>query len=76
MENCIDRVGLAPYVTKLDLLQVYWPFPSAWDTSAFVKLDNFLRYTVMTFGRLDEPATFQVLMLKVLFGGTNYEAYQ
>lgn len=45
MEDCVDRVGLAKYVTKLDLLKGYWQVPlsqHASEISAFVIPDSFL----------------------------------
>ena len=78
MEDCIDRVGSAKFVTKLDLLKGYWQVPltpRASEISAFVTPDNFLHYTVMPFGLRNAPATFQRLMHIVLSGGKNCEAY-
>ncbi|XP_035984480.1 uncharacterized protein LOC118558122 [Fundulus heteroclitus] len=78
MEDCIDRVGSAKFVTKLDLLKGYWQVPltpRASEISAFVTPDNFLQYTVMPFGLRNAPATFQRLMKQVLFGVKNCEAY-
>lgn len=50
MEDCIDCVGAAKYVTKLDLLKGYWqvpltPQPS--EISAFVTPYTFHQYTVI-----------------------------
>ncbi len=45
MEDCVDRVGLAKYVTTLDLLKGYWQVPlsqRASEISAFVIPDSFL----------------------------------
>ncbi len=53
MEDCVDRVGSAAFVTKLDLLKGYWQVPltpRAREISAFVTPDAFLQYTVMPFG--------------------------
>ncbi|KAL0153620.1 hypothetical protein M9458_051100, partial [Cirrhinus mrigala] len=78
VEDCVDRVGSARYVTKLDLLKGYWQVPltpRASEISAFVTPDNFLQYSVMAFGMRNAPATFQRLMHKVLLGVTNCEAY-
>lgn len=78
MEDCIDRVGSAKYVTKLDLLKGYWQVPltpRASEISAFVTPDTFLQYTVMPFGLRNAPATFQRLMRIVLSGVENCEAY-
>ncbi len=78
MEDCIDRVGGARLVTKLDLLKGYWQVPltaRASEVSAFVTPDDFLNYTVMAFGMRNAPATFQRLMQKVLSGVKSCEAY-
>ncbi len=78
IEVCVDRVGSARYVTKLDLLKGYWQVPltpRASDISAFVTPDNFIQYSVMAFGMRNAPATFQRLMGQVLSGVTNCEAY-
>ncbi len=78
IEDCVDRVGSAKFVTKLDLLKGYWQVPltpRASEMSAFVTLDHFLQYKVMPFGLRNAPATFQQLMSKVLSGVPNCEAY-
>ena len=78
MDDCIDRVGSAKYVTKLDLLIGYWQVPlsqHASEISAFVTPDRFLQYTVMPFGLRNTPATFQRLMNTVLSGVKTCEAY-
>uniref|UniRef100_A0AAY4E6M7 ribonuclease H n=1 Tax=Denticeps clupeoides TaxID=299321 RepID=A0AAY4E6M7_9TELE len=78
MEDCVDKVGAAKYVTKLDLLKGYWQVPlttRACEISAFVTPDNFLQYNCMAFGMRNAPATFQRLMQKVLSGLCNCEAY-
>lgn len=78
MEDCIDRVGPAKYVTKLDLLKGYWQVPltaRASEISAFVTPDHFLQYNVMPFGLRNAPATFQRLMNLVLSGVDHCEVY-
>lgn len=78
MDDCVDRVGSATYVTKLDLLKGYWQVPltpRASDISAFVTPDHFLQYTVMPFGLRNAPATFQRLMSTVLNGVEHCEVY-
>lgn len=78
MEDCIDRVGSAIFVTKLDLLKGYWQVPltpRASEISAFVTPDDYLQYTVMPFGLRNAPTTFQRLMHIVLSGVENCEAY-
>ncbi|CAI5660942.1 unnamed protein product [Oreochromis niloticus] len=69
MEDCIDIIGPAKFITKLDLLKGYWQVPltsRASDISAFVTPDHFMQYTVMAFGMKNAPATFQRLMQLVL----------
>lgn len=69
MEDSIDSIGPAVFITKLDLLKGYWQVPltsRASDISAFVTPDHFLQYTVMAFGMRNVPATFQRLMHMVL----------
>lgn len=78
MEDCVDHVGGARFVTKLDLLKGYWQVPlteRAKEISAFVTPDDFLQYTVMPFGMRNAPATFQRLMNLVLSGLPFCEAY-
>lgn len=78
VEDCIDRVGAARCVTKLDLLKGYWQVPltaRASKISAFVTPDSFMQYTVMAFGMRNAPTTFQSLMQQVLSDAANCEAY-
>lgn len=78
MEDCVDRVGSAKFVSKLDLLKGYWQVPlteRAKEISAFVTPDNFLQYRVMAFGMRNAPATFQRLVNVVLSGLPYCEAY-
>ena len=78
MEDCVDRVGAAKFVTKLDLLKGYWQVPlteRASNISAFVTPDGLYQYTVMPFGLRNAPATFQRLMRTVLSGVKDCEVY-
>uniref|UniRef100_A0A8C5E2N5 ribonuclease H n=1 Tax=Gouania willdenowi TaxID=441366 RepID=A0A8C5E2N5_GOUWI len=78
MEDCVDHVGAAEYVSKLDLLKGYWQVcltERAKEISAFVTPDDFLQYNVMAFGMCNAPATFQRLMNVVLSGLPFCEAY-
>lgn len=52
MEDCIDNLGSARFVTKLDFLKGYWQVPltpRASHISAFVTPDHLLQYKVMAF---------------------------
>ncbi len=78
MEDCVDNLGSARYVSKLDLLKGYWQVPltsRASEISAFVTPDSFLQYSVMAFGMRNAPATFQRLINIVLSGVPNCNAY-
>jgi hypothetical protein len=78
MEDCIDSIGPATFITKLDLLKGYWQVPltpRASEISAFVTPDHFLQYTVMPFGVRNAPATFQRLMNLVLGNVRNCSFY-
>ena len=78
IDDCVDKVGHAKFVTKLDLLKGYWQVPltpRAQAISAFVTPDAFLEYTVMPFGVRNAPATFQRLVNTVLSGLPGCEAY-
>ncbi|KAL2103192.1 hypothetical protein ACEWY4_000060 [Coilia grayii] len=78
VDDCVDRLGSAVYVSKIDLLKGYWQVPladRAKEISAFVTPDHFLQYTCMAFRLRNAPATFQRLINGVLEGVANCEAY-
>lgn len=71
MEDCIEQVGSAKYVSKFDLLKGYWPVPltkRACEIAAFITPSGLFSYTVMPFGLRNAPATFQRLMNRVVSG--------
>ena len=78
MDDCVDRVGSARFVTKLDLLKGYWQVQltdRAKKISAFVTPDSFLQYKVMAFGMRNAPACFQRLVNIITQGMTECAAY-
>lgn len=78
IDDCVDRLGSAVFVSKIDLLKGYWQIPltfRAKEISAFVTPDHFLQYTAIAFGLRNAPATFQRLINGVLDGVPNCEAY-
>lgn len=78
MEDCVDNVGYANFVSKLDMLKGYWQVPltsRASDIAAFITPDSFAQYTAMAFGLRNAPATFQRLVNTVLAGIPNCSAY-
>ena len=80
IDDCIDRVGNARYVTKFDLLKGFWQVPltdRAKEISAFATpdYDGLFNYLVMPFGMKNSPASFERLMNIVLAGMNNCHAY-
>ena len=78
MDDCIDRLGPAVYVSNIDLLKGYWQIPlteHAKEISALVILDGLLQYTVIPFGMRNAPATFQHMVNQILAGISNCVAY-
>ena len=77
VDELIDRLGSAKYLTTLDLSKGYWQVPLAADTkelTAFRTPFGFFQYTMMPFGLQGAPATFQCLMDKVLEGAREYSS--
>ena len=69
MDDSIDKVGKARYVTKFDLLKEFWQVPltdRAKEISAFVTPDGLYQYKVMPFGMKNSPASYQRLTNKVI----------
>lgn len=78
VDDCIDRVGKAKYVSKFDLLKGYWQVPltdRAKEISAFSTPDGLYQYRVMPFGMKNSGATFQRLVNSVISGLSGCEAY-
>ena len=70
MDDCIDQVGPAKFVSKFDLLKGYRQVPlsvRAQEIAAFIT-PGLYSYTVMPFGLRNAPATFQRLMNRVVAG--------
>ena len=71
MEDCVDQVGSASFVSKFDLLGGYWQVPLSQrgrEISAFITPFGLFSYSVMSFGLRNAPATFQRLMNMVVSG--------
>ena len=69
VDDCVDKVGNARYVAKLDLLKGYWQVPlseRAKEISPFATPDGLYQYKVMPFGMKNAPATFQRLINGVI----------
>lgn len=69
MDDCVDQVGSAKFVSKFDLLKGFWQIPMttrAREVSAFITPTGLYSYTVMAFGLRNSAATFQRLMNRVV----------
>ena len=78
MDDCIDKIGKAKYITKFDLLKGYWQVPlttRAKEMSAFVTPDGLYQYTVMPFGMKNSAATFQRLINQTTQDIPNCDSY-
>ncbi|XP_063963929.1 uncharacterized protein LOC135156194 [Lytechinus pictus] len=78
VDDCIDRIGKAKYVSKFDLLKGYWQIPltkRAQEISAFATPQGLFQYIVMPFGMKNAPATFQRLVNSLVSGLEGCEAY-
>lgn len=78
MEDCIDQVGSAKFVSKIDLLKGFWQVPltpRALEISSFITHNGLFSYSVMPFGLKNAPSTFQRLMNGVLQGLEGCAAY-
>ncbi|XP_069976068.1 uncharacterized protein [Penaeus vannamei] len=78
IDDCIDLVGNAKFVTKIDLLKGYWQIPlteRAKRIFAFVTPDGLYQYCVLPFGLRTAPATFQRLINSIIAGIDGCKAY-
>ena len=78
IDDCIDKIGRAKYVTKFDLLKGFYQVPltdRAKEISAFVTADGLYQYKVTPFGMKNSPATFQRLMNLLISDIDGIDAY-
>lgn len=78
IDDCIDKIGNAKFVSKFDLLKGYWQVPlieRAKETSAFVTTDGLYQYKVMPFGMKNAPATFERFIHSLFQDLEGCEAY-
>jgi hypothetical protein len=71
IDDIIDKVGQAKFMTKLDLSRGYWQIPMDPDSiplSAFCTPHGLFQWKVMPFGLRNAPATFERLVKRVLSG--------
>ena len=78
IDDCINNIGQAKYVTKFDLLKRFWQIPltdRAKEISAFVIPDGVYQYKVMPFGMKNSPVTFQRLVNSLILNLVGCKAY-
>ncbi|XP_068238379.1 uncharacterized protein [Palaemon carinicauda] len=71
IEDCIDKIGNAKYISKLDLLKGYWQVPlteNAREISAFITPEGLFECKVMPFGMRNAASTFQRMMWMITNG--------
>lgn len=74
IDDCIDKIWNAEYVSNFDLLKGYWQdllTERAKEVSEFVTPDGLFQYKVMTFGMKHSPATFQHMINGLIDGVEN-----
>ena len=65
VDDCVDRIGNAQFISKFDLLNGYWQVPlteRAKEISAFITHNGLYQCSVMPFGMKNAASTFQRLM--------------
>ena len=78
VDDLIDEVGQAKYITKLDLLKGYYQIPLTEDAqqiSAFITPFGLFHYLVAPFGMRNCPATFQRAMNNLTQGLKGVSVY-
>ena len=78
VDACIDAIGSAKFITKLDLMRGYWQIPlteRAKDISTFVTPQGTYKFEVMPYRLKNAPATFQRLMNQLVTGIDNCAVY-
>ncbi|KAG5852333.1 hypothetical protein ANANG_G00061280 [Anguilla anguilla] len=75
IDDLIDRLGKAKYLTTIDLCKGYWQVPLSTrsrELTAFRTPWGLYQFSVMPFGLHGAPATFQRLVDQVLSGLSNF----
>ena len=75
VEEVLDSIGSAKFITTLDLARGYWQIPlaeSSKEISAFTTPYGLYEFEVMPFGLHNAPATFQRMIDHLLTGCEDY----
>ena len=78
VDEWIERLGPARYLTTLDLTKGYWQVPltqTAWEKREFATPGGLYQYTVLPFGVHGAPARFQRMMDQLLVSTWWWTAY-
>lgn len=79
IEDCIEKVGRAKYITTFDMLKGYWAVPlteRANNVTAFATANKLYRYKVMAFGVKGASSTYHRLINKVIDGLDDMDSFQ
>lgn len=71
IDDLIDRVGQATFISTLDFTREYWQVPVAEDSqpkTAFTTPFGLYQFKVMPFGLQSAPACFQRMMDRLIDG--------
>ena len=71
VDELLDKLGKAKYITTLDLAKGYWQVPMAEKDkhkTTFITHNGLFQFRVMPFGLNGAPATFQRMMDTVMRG--------
>jgi hypothetical protein len=72
MDQMLEKVAQARYISTLDMTKGYWQIPLNEDSipkSAFITSQGLFEFTVMPFGMKTAPATFQRMMKHEVLNG-------
>jgi len=75
IEDLVDKVGRAKFLTKVDMTRGYWQVPLddySGPISAFVTPTGHFQWRFLPFGLRNAPATFSRLVIKLLKGLENF----
>lgn len=77
IDEMIEKLGQAKFITTLDLTKGYWQVPleeSSKEKTAFSTPKGLFQFTVLPFGLHSAPTTFQRLMNRILRPHQQYAA--